>query len=274
MPVITISADAFEKGREIAQAVADRLGWDYLGRQLLTTLAEKESLPEAELLKALEEPPGFLGMRPKRRRQLLNHVQAACLDRLAADDQVCYGLGAHLYVKGVSHVLKVRIITDLADRARTVAGVEGMPRERAEKLAKKAEQERRRWSTEFFGEDETDAAIYDLVISLSSLEPAKAVEIITDAAGYTKFQPMTYSKKCMQDMVLASKVRLKLMESFPDIRVLANDGTVVAHVKSLKRDQRKKQEAVRRLAGEVPGVEYVEVHVINDIFGQAVESGR
>ena len=42
----------------------------------------------------------------------------------------------------------------------------------------------------------------------------------------------------------------------------------------LKRNQREKQETVRKLAGQVPGVRYVEVHVINDLFAQAALSER
>lgn len=274
MPVITISADAFERGRQISQSVAEKLNWDYLGRQLLTGIAHKHGLGEDELLKALDEPPGFLSMRGRRRQLLLRHIEAACLERLAGDNVVCYGLGAHLYLRGVSHVLRVRIVTDTAERARNLAEGQAMPLERAEKQARKDEQDRSRWSREYFGADETEAELYDMVLSLSALEPAQVVELICEASTYPKFQPMTYSRKCMRDKILASNVRLKLMQNFPDIRVEANDGTVVAHVKSLKRDQRKKQEAVRRLAGEVPGVEYVEVHVINDIFGQAAEGGR
>ena len=75
--------------------------------------------------------------------------------------------------------------------------------------------------------------MYDMVLSLGTLNADQAAGIICDAADYPKFQAMTYSRKCLDDFALASKVRQKLMGQFPDIRLQVSDGTVVAHVVSL-----------------------------------------
>ena len=39
-------------------------------------------------------------------------------------------------------------------------------------------------------------------------------------------------------------------------------------------DEINKTEAIKNMAGQIPGVSYVEVHVVNDIFRQAAESSR
>ena len=83
---------------------------------------------------------------------------------------------------------------------------------------------------------------------------------------------MTYSIKCMEDLELASRVRAALLERFPDVRVRANGGTLVVETTALKREKRKRAKAIKEIAGSIPRVEYVEVHVINDIFRQAAES--
>lgn len=274
MPVITVSSDSFEQGQEIARSIAKVLGYKYLGRDLLDQVAREQAVSKDELIKALEEPPGILIARSRRRQKMLTHIQAACLEGLREDYLVCYGLGAHLYAQGVAHVLHARIVTDQAKRAAELARRQNLAPDKAAKQIQRQDEGRRRWSQEYFGLDETSPEIYDLVISLSNLGPEKAVEIIVDAAGYPKFQAMTYSRKYLLDKVLASKVREKLLEHFPEVRVEAHDATVVVQLQSLRRDQRKKQEKVRELAGQVPGVEYTEVHIIKDYFGQAAESGR
>lgn len=274
MPVITIAADFLELGREIAQKTAAALGYELLGRELLPEVARQHNLSPEELVKALDEAPSLLSMGTRRRQKLLAHIQTACLERLLADKVVCYGLGAHLYVTGVSHALRVRVLSDPHRRAADLAQAQGIALSKAGKLVQRQDQGRRRWSREFFQADETDPALYDMVLSMSTLEPEKAVEIICDAAGYRKFQPMTYSRKYLKDKALASKVRETLMERFPDLRVSASDGTVVVQIQSLKRQQRKKREEVRQIASQVPGVDYVEVHVINAFFDQAAQSGR
>ena len=273
MPLIIVSADDFSQGREIAHRVAGVLGYRYLGRDLLAEVAERHQVSQEELVRVLEEPPGFLTRRARRQR-LLAFIEATCLEQLQDDGAVCYGLSAHLYVRGIAHALKVRVITEPGQWAQSLAEREGVPLERAQKMVERRVEEDRRWSQDAYGLDQNDPSLYDMVLSLGTLEPDKAVEIICDAANYRKFQPMTYSSKLMQDKALAARVRLELMERFPDIRVEANDGTVVAYLQSLKKDQRKKQEAVRQMAGGIEGVRHVEVHVIRDYFGQAASSSR
>lgn len=274
MPVITVSADSMEKGLNISRKVAEALGWQLISREVLSELAANNNVAESDLIKVLDEPPGFFGIRGRRRKRLVNLIQTACLDKLLNDDMVCFGLGAHLYVRGVSHAIRVRIITGNEARAQETSEKENLSMERAVKQLARQDETRRRWSLECFNTDETDPGNYDLIINLDSIEASNAVDIIVEAAGYPKFQAMNYSRKCLRDKALASRVHQELVERFPEIRVDANDGTIVAQVKSLKRDQRKKQKTVKDIAEQVPGVDFVEVHIISDYFGQAAESGR
>ena len=273
MPLIIISADDVKQGDEIGQKVAGVLGYRYVGRDLLTWVASENQVSEEDLARALDDPPGLLARRARRQR-LLGYIEAACLNVLLDDNVVCHGLAAHMYVRAVSHALKVRIINEPEQRAEELAQAESVSVEKARKLVQRRTKDERRWSEEAYKLDQTDASLYDMVISLGTLEMDKAVEIISDTVGYRKFQPMTYSRKLMQDKALAAGVRLALMEQFPDIRVEASDGTVVAYIQSLKKDQRKKQEMVRQIAGELPGVRHVEVHIIRDLVGQAAQSSR
>lgn len=270
MSVILISSDSCERGREIAEKTAEVLGYRCLGREILASAAGKHNLPEDKLVNALDRPPSFLGMSTKLRKRYLAFVEEAVLGELLKDDVVCHSLGAHLYVLGVSHVLKVRVLSESSD----AKSGKKTDVELARKSQEREKKHRRRWSLDCFRLDETDPSHYDLVISLSQLDPEEAVKIITETVSYRKFQPMTYSMKCMQDKALTSTVRAMLLARFPDVRVRADGGTVVVETRALKREKRKKAAAIKDLAGKITGVDYVEVHVINDIFRQAAESYR
>ena len=254
MPVIAISADNPETGKMIAGQVAQRLNYELVDRDYLPEVARQFGVSQDDLVQALDQPPGLLAMRPRRRRELLNMIQAACLEKAEQDNVVCQGLAAHLYLQGVSHALRIRIVNQ--------PGREAGP----------GEQERRRWSQEFFDCDQTDASSYDLVLSLATVEPEKAVDVICDMAGYRKFQAMTYSRQCLTDKILASRVRLKLMPVFPGIQVQSSHGTVVASLSSRAPGLSKKKTEVRRMASEVPGVNYVEVHVSNGFWAKSARS--
>lgn len=274
MSVIIISSDSYETGQEIAQSTAQALGYNSLGREILGQVASKVGVPEVKLTQAMDEGPTFLGLSSKLCRRYLSCIQEATLTQLLKGNVVCHGLAAHLYVLGVSHVLRVRVLSDVEKRIQELVSQGGISVEKAKRHLERKKKTRRRWSMDAFNLDETDPSQYDLVISLSQIDQAEAVKIITETAGYRRFEPMTYSIKCMQDLALASQVRAALLDRFPDVRVRANRGTLVVETTALSREKQKRAKAIKELAGKVPGVEYVEVHVINDIFRQAAESFR
>jgi cytidylate kinase len=192
MPVVIISSDNYDKGREIAQKTAETLGYALLGREVLESVASKYDIPEEKLQRALDEVPSFLGMSSKIRALYLAYIEEATLVGLSGDKVVCQGLAAHLYVLGVSHVLKVRILADREELTRQVAAREGVSEEKAAKLLSRLASDRQRWSRAAYHRDETDASLYDMVISLNQIESEEAVKTITEMTEYRKFQPMTY----------------------------------------------------------------------------------
>jgi len=274
MPKIIISSDSYKTGREIGEKTAKATGYDYVDRQILGPVCEKYGVQEKELVKALEEAPSFLGLSSKLRNKYFAYIQEATLEQLLDDNVVCHGLAAHLYVLGIAHALKVRVLSDPGTLVRKLSSEMGVSPDKVKKLNKKHEAHRKKWSLEAFNLDETDPSNYDMIISLSQIDPDEAVKTIADMAGYRKFQPMTYSIKCLKDKELASRVRVVLMERFPDVRVQADGSTVVVKTKAVKREKRKRTESIKELAGAVEGVGYVEVYMANDIFRQAAKSAR
>lgn len=274
MCVITISSDSYRKGAEVAEKTAESLGYKYVGREILASVSAKYGIPQAELIKALDESPSLFGMSSKTQALCLAYIEEAALAELAGDNVVSYGVAAHLYVAGVSHVLRVRFLAEPQALACEVSSQERVTVERAAAILKRRESERRRWSLKAFRQDETDPSLYDLVINLSQIDPEEAVKTVADTAAYRKFRPMSYSVKCMKDKELASKVRATLIGRFPGVRVRADGATIVVETNGLRRERRKKAEAIKGLAGKIEGVGYVEVHVVNDIFRQAAESFR
>lgn len=274
MSVIIISSDSDQIGQEMAQSAAKNLGYNLVSREILGSVADKYRIPKEKLLQALDECPSFFRTPSKLWNRYLAYIQEATMEELIKDETVCQGLASHLYVLGVSHVLKIRILSDPEKLTERLASQEGISFEKAVKLLNQRKKHRRRWSIEAFGFDETDPSHYDLVISLSKIDQDEAVKIIKETISYRRFRPMTYSIKCIRDIELASRVRSVLLESIPDVRVRANSGTLVIETTALKREKQKRSNRIREIAGNIPGVEYVEVHVINDIFRQAIESFR
>jgi hypothetical protein len=275
MPIIIVSSESPAVEEQIAVRAAKALGYKTLGPEVLPAIAAKRAIPEAKLAESLgRTPTPWWRRQAKGRQRYLAWVEAEVLDRLAPDNIVCWGLAAHLYVLGVSHALKARLLPDSARQAEELAGQRGVTPHKAAKLIEGTRLKRSQWSLAAFGQNELDPSMYDLVINLGQIDPDEAVGALTTAVGYRKFQPMTYSMSSLADIALAAKVKARLLGSLSDIRVQARDGTVVVTSKALKRERRKKTAAIKSLAGEVPGVNYVEVHLINYVIRAAAESFR
>jgi hypothetical protein len=150
----------------------------------------------------------------------------------------------------------------------------GISTRKARKFFDQEKKLRQRWSMDAFNIDETDPSHYDLVISMSNIDPGEAVKIMRETISYRRFKPMTYSKKCIQDLELASRVRTALIVRFSDVRVRANSGTVVVEITALRREKQKKVKLIKEISGNIPGVQYVEVHLINGIFRHEAGSFR
>ncbi|MFA4916498.1 MAG: cytidylate kinase-like family protein [Syntrophales bacterium] len=274
MSIVLISSDSYEEGSEIAGKTAEALGYAYLGREILNMVATRYDIPQDKLLKALDESPSIFGMPAKIRHRYLAYIEEAVLARLLEDNVVCYGLAAHLYVLGVSHVLKVGLISAREERIKRISSRAGISEAKAGKLISREEKRQRQRSLEAFRIDGTDPSFYDMIIRLSNIDPDDLVKTITEIVGYRKFKPMTYSIKCLTDRELAARVRAVLLAGFPDVRVQANGGMVVVETTAIKREEAKRVAAIKKLADGISGVSRVEVHVINDIFRQAAESFR
>ena len=164
-------------------------------------------------------------------------------------------LSAHLYVIGIAHAMKVRILSD--------SGLQKAGKDRTSEI-----QKRKKWSLAAYDYDETDLSKYDLVINLEQIDPVEAVKTIAGAAAYRQFQVMTYSMKCLSDLALAAKVGGILLQSMADVKVQARDGSVVVLTKARNRQKRKKIKTIKELAGTAGGVRYVEVHVVKNVSGR------
>jgi cytidylate kinase len=269
MSIIIISSDSAEKAKEIAHRTAQALDYACLGRELLTVVAAQYGISQDKLEWALEASPPSWGRSAALQRRCLAYIQTATLSELLKDNVVCHGLAAHLYVLGVSHALKVRILADPAELAREISGQGDLPSERALRLVDRRRKLRQRWSLEYYQLDETDPSQYDLVISLSQIDADEAINLIVQTAHYRRFTPMTYSLKCMKDAELACRVRAGLLEAFPKVKVRAEGGTVIVETKGTRRNKLKKAAAIKGQVQHMEGVDYVEVHVKNGLFKKA-----
>ena len=60
MSVVTISRGSYSRGKEVAEKVAQRLGYECVSREILVEASEEFDVPEVKLLHAIQDAPSVL----------------------------------------------------------------------------------------------------------------------------------------------------------------------------------------------------------------------
>ena len=262
MAIITISRGSYSKGKEVAERVAERLSYNCISREILVDASEYFNIPEIKLVRALHDAPSVLERFTYGKERYLAFFEATFLQKVHKDDVVYHGLAGHFYLRGVKHVLKVRILSDMDERVRLEMERENISKDEALYVLKKDDHERRQWSLRLFGVDTWDPSLYDLVIHIHKITVDDAVNIICQTAGLPNFQATQESQKILDDLMFAARVKAQLIDTCPSVRVRANDRVVYVdtHVGPTYAEQVAVE--LQALAEKVPGVKEAKVDVL------------
>ncbi|MGB3399127.1 MAG: cytidylate kinase-like family protein [Candidatus Deferrimicrobiaceae bacterium] len=268
MSCITISRGSYSYGKEIAEKVAARLHYECVERDALLDASETFNIPEIKLVEAIRDAPSILGRFTYGKERYISYIQAALLNRMQKDNIVYHGLAGHFFLKNISHVLKVRIIADLEDRIANKMKLEGhLSREAAQRLIKKDDEERIKWSQHLYGIDTRDSSLYDLVVHIKIITVENAVDIICDTARLERFQTTPESQQAMNDLVTAASVKAALVQSVPDVNVSCSQGKVQVSFHDRKYSKDSINGEIEKITKTIKGIEKIEirVHSIRDI---------
>jgi cytidylate kinase len=279
MPIITISRGSYSGAKDVAEKVAHRLGFECVSREILLEAAREFDVSEAELLHAFRDAPSVLERFTFRKERYVAFLRAALLGHVQKDNVVYHGLAGHYFVKGVSHVLKVRIIANMEDRVQLMMQREelyeqaalalrgtpeefplphrGITKEKASHLLVEIDETRKKWGLLLYGMDPNDPNLYDLVIHIHKLSTDDAADLVCLAAGLPHFQATTASQQVLDDLLLAARVKASLIERHPRIKVTAEAGAVSI---GLEGGTSRQEEAIREAAARIPGTTTIEIN--------------
>jgi cytidylate kinase len=262
MPVITISRGSFSGGKMLAECLADKLGYRCIDRDVIVKSAATYGVPEEALRDALSKPPSFWDRFRHTKYVYLTLIQAALTEEVRTGRAVYHGHAGHLLLRGVSHVLRTRIIAPMPFRVRAVQDRLRMSETEALAHIQKVDHDRRTWTHYLYGVDWGDPSLYDLVLNLDSLDIQAACTLITQAAAERCFAETAESRAAMEDLALASRVRASLAVSSRtstlEVEVSARSGAVTISGRLPTVDQ---APALQEVVRQVPGVTDVQLNV-------------
>jgi cytidylate kinase len=262
MPVITISRGSYSWGKEVAEKVAQKLGYDCVGRDVLLEASQEFNIPEIKLVRAFHDAPSVFDRFTYSQERYVAYIQTAILKHLREDNVVYHGLAGHFFVRDIAHVLKVRIIADLEDRVKLVMERDGVSSKEALRFIRKIDEQRRKWSRKLYGIDTWDPGLYDLVLHLQKISTDDTVDIIAYTIGLERFQTTHESQRAMDDLAISAEVKASLIHLKPDIEVSAKNGTVYVDTISDESREAKLTQEIQEIARGVPGVDSVRINVL------------
>lgn len=254
MAVITISRGSYSNGKEVAEKVAEKLGYFCASREAILAASLMYRIPEIGLVRAIKDAPSILDRFSYEKEKYIAHIRVA-LVRLARNDNMVYhGLAGHFLLKDIFHVLKVRITADMDDRVAIEMKHGSLSEKESRRLLTKDDRERRKWGRYLYGIDPWDVSLYDLVLRIKQIAVDEAADIICDVANMECFHATEESIKAMEDLLLACEVKARLVDLKPDLDVSADDGRVIVHVKISPFDERDLAGRLAEIASSVPNV--------------------
>jgi cytidylate kinase len=263
---ITISRGSYFKGKQVAQKVAETLGFRCIAREVILDACKEFDIPEIQLRRAIHDAPSILERFTHGREKFIASFRATLLSHLLADNVVYHGLAGHFFVEPAIRVLKVRIISDMEDRVRSEMEREGVSREEALRILTGDDEERRKWGLNLYGIDTADPRLYDLVIHIREGTTVEhAAGIICAAAAFKGFQRDAWAQKSIERLAFSSRVKAALVRVAPDAEVTADNGFVRVNVKVPLEEEDDIVREVRRVAEAVPGVGRVDIKVSHRI---------
>ncbi|MFC2047399.1 AAA family ATPase [Chloroflexota bacterium] len=261
MAIITISRGSYSRGKEIAEKVAQKLNYECIARDTLLEASEQFNVPETKLIRAIHDAPSFFEHYTYGKERYIAYIQATLLKHVRGDNIVYHGLAGQFLLTGISHVLKIRIISDWDDRVVLEMERGNISRKEAEHILKSDDEQRHKWSQHLYGIDTADPSLYDLVLHIKNITADDAVDIICHTVSLPHFQKTTVSQKTLEDLLLACEVKVALIDIKPDINVSANDGMVLVKTKAHISQEAHLSHLIRETGKNVPGVKEISVDV-------------
>jgi cytidylate kinase len=230
VPIICVSQGSLATGQEFAESLAKKLDIPLLTRQQILEMAVDEGIAVGRLETAIVK------RRPIDERLMLDkELYQAFTTRLLCEralegDLLYAGRTGHLLLPGVTHILRIRVVTDMETRINITMQRLRLSREKAKSYIQQVEDDRHRWARTMYDVNWEFAGFYDLVVNLEQVGVQSAATALCSYAQLPEFQETPASRKALEGLLLASRARLALARDkrtyAASLKVRANEGTL------------------------------------------------
>ena len=211
MQIITIYQGASGSGEELAEAVAQSLGYGVVDREVLVEANLRYGSPQAKLTEIIEREPTWWATFTRNLEPYRIALQAAFCEVARNQGIVYRGHIGHELIPKFPHVLKILLTAPMETRVEQIRARHGLNEVAARRYVEEIDKARTRRLKGMFNTDWRDASRYDLVVNLGYMRVETAKRLIVEAAHSPDYQMTPASKQAFEDFGLASRVKATLL---------------------------------------------------------------
>ena len=202
MAVITISKEFDTEGEKVASLAAKKLGYEYIGENLVAEIAKELHISESEaetfhktsqsrilrfvdrytcsiVQKVVDREHGCLDD-----KNYYEVTQKLVENVYEAGDAIILGWGGQCLLKGKPDTLHVRLIKDNDLKINEIMQSQNLSQKAAKDFIDREEGDLKAYIKHYFKEDWNAAHLYDIVIDMGKTSVEKAVDMICDNVKY------------------------------------------------------------------------------------------
>lgn len=263
MSVITVYSGTYCNEEAVLQALTAESSYKLITDSELIAAAGKQSgIPESKIERAFSSKASVFNKFTHERERSLAHLRMAMAAALAEDNLLICGFAGQLIPRDIHHVLRVCLIADFKARVAQAAAAMQVTESEAVKLLRKQDEERAAWTgTIFDNPDPWSADLYDMILPTDKMSVEEITSAVMENAGSSMVRMTSYSRRAVEDFLLAAQVEVALVKQGHQVAVAAREGvvslTINKHVLMLSRLEGE----LKSIAGQVAGVKTVETKV-------------
>ncbi len=146
----------------------------------------------------------------------------------------------------------------------------GLSEQKARAMLLADADQRRKWAKKIYNVDPNDAALYDMVICIDKLSVDDAVDFICQSASRKAFEPTNDCIRQCRDLSLACNAKASLVESFPDVGVICENGNLLVYATEKEAHTSKFKKILETFQKENYDIYNLEVHTGLSVPANAV----
>ena len=259
-------------GKKLAEALADKLRYRCVSREIIVKAASEYGIPEEKLFEAIGKSPSIFQKLTFEKEQYLAYIQAILCEYAMDDNLIYHGNAGHFLLPGVSHVLRIRLVAEMSFRIKAAMEQFTFSEKEAIRYISRVDKERVKWTKFLYGKDWRSPELYDVVFNLGHSNLGFVCEMIVHAVEQPEFKSTAQSVKAMNDLLLASKLRAALAGirnirlDLLEIRVDDKSVEIRGRVESSKL-----LDEIMEIATRMPEIDHIENNVQIDYHSYRVE---